>query len=164
MRELKSEHKKKLSDKAIKRWEAEEYRVNFAKTIAARYPDGKRTCAKCKEEKTLEEFTTDRSRSMGSGKCVPCNRKDAMKYKIKKMYGIEWEEFEQLIEKAQSRCEICKADLALGVKGLAPHIDHDHNTGRIRGILCGLCNRGIGQLGDDLERVEAAASYLRERR
>lgn len=52
-----------------------------------------------------------------------------------------------------SVCAICK--------GPAEVIDHDHVTGHVRGILCFHCNTGLGHFGDDLNRIETAADYIR---
>lgn len=41
-------------------------------------------------------------------------------------------------------------------------VDHCHQTRKLRGLLCGSCNRGIGLLGDSVERMEAALSYLKK--
>lgn len=50
-------------------------------------------------------------------------------------------------------CECCQTRTAT-------HLDHDHKTGAFRGWLCGNCNRGLGQLGDDVDSVMRAMSYL----
>jgi len=63
------------------------------------------------------------------------------------------------MEKAQgNRCPICQRGLAgLERRG---HIDHDHKTGRVRGILCARCNVGIGYFKDDPARLRRALEYL----
>ena len=52
-------------------------------------------------------------------------------------------------------CQICQREL-----GDKPHVDHDHETGAVRGILCFNCNGGLGQFGDDIDRLEQAIEYL----
>jgi hypothetical protein len=51
-------------------------------------------------------------------------------------------------------CAICGDGLA------TPHIDHDHVTGRVRGILCPSCNIGLGRFKDDVSRLKSGIAYL----
>jgi Recombination endonuclease VII len=82
--------------------------------------------------------------------------------KIFKKYGLTAAAFDALLEVQMGHCAICPRPLA--PSGLGTHVDHDHLTGKIRGVLCGCCNRGIGQLGDSAERVQSAADYLKAHR
>lgn len=62
--------------------------------------------------------------------------------------------------RADARCAICGGDHPGGRFGNW-HIDHDHNSGAVRGVLCSWCNTALGLLGDDPERMDRAAEYLR---
>lgn len=77
-------------------------------------------------------------------------------------YGLTVDQFNILLEVQKGRCAICRVELqSTGrSKGTAAHVDHDHGSGRVRGILCHRCNAGIGLLGDDPDRVRAACEYL----
>lgn len=75
---------------------------------------------------------------------------------LRKSYGIDSEDFELLVEAQMKLCAICFRYL-----GKQLHVDHDHQTGRIRGLLCGKCNKAIGLLHDKPGLAEAAAKYLR---
>jgi hypothetical protein len=75
-----------------------------------------------------------------------------------KQYGLTVAEFEAMFEAQGRRCACCKTDKLKGNKGWC--VDHDHASGLVRGILCGLCNTGIGALGDNVEGVRRAVEYL----
>lgn len=76
-------------------------------------------------------------------------RENTLRFK----YGIEPEEFDRLLTEQGGHCAICPATDDLCV-------DHNHETGKVRGILCRHCNAGLGQFRDDLERMRAAVKYL----
>lgn len=77
-----------------------------------------------------------------------------------KSYGLTPEELAELLS-SRKTCDICgKEKNGRGQKGL--HVDHDHNTGEVRGLLCGKCNRGLGFFGDSIAILVAAIEYLTE--
>jgi hypothetical protein len=78
---------------------------------------------------------------------------------LKQSYGLTLEEFDLLMEVQNGLCGICKTPLLPTKSGT--HVDHDHATGRIRGLLCGSCNKGLGNFRDSSAFLLAAASYLK---
>lgn len=71
-------------------------------------------------------------------------------------YGKTIEEIEGMFAGHDGLCDICNQEG--GKKGL--HLDHCHETGRIRGLLCIRCNLGLGHFNDDPERLVKALAYL----
>jgi hypothetical protein len=62
------------------------------------------------------------------------------------------------------RCAICRSRLAGGMSsGARLHVDHNHRTGRIRGLLCSHCNVGLGHFRESTRSLRAAVTYLRRR-
>ena len=93
------------------------------------------------------EATMDRFKA--AGKRTVSNRKSHLKRK----YGLTLEAFDELLASQGGGCAICgKPD--------ADNVDHDHTTGRVRGILCWDCNIAIGKFADDQDRLAAAMTYL----
>jgi len=74
------------------------------------------------------------------------------------LYGITKDEYEAMLAGQDGRCAICRVDTPGGKGGW--HVDHDHDTKVIRGLLCHHCNIGVGQFKDDPEILRAAADYL----
>lgn len=97
--------------------------------------------------------------------CIKChvarsNRYHTQSYRFRK-YGItrEW-----YVEQCKQGCSICKRELdpySL-IKRDRGHIDHDHQTLKVRGVLCDLCNKGLGQFKDSISLLENAINYLKE--
>ena len=77
---------------------------------------------------------------------------------IKRRYGISEEEYKRILESQYGKCAICGL-IAQNIRGF--HIDHNHIEKRIRGILCGNCNIGLGQFKDSIESLEKAIEYLK---
>ncbi|MBO1267080.1 endonuclease VII domain-containing protein [Arthrobacter cavernae] len=75
--------------------------------------------------------------------------------RIKWRYGLSPEEFEGLHSSQGGKCAICSL-----IPPTPLHVDHDHETGKVRGLLCGSCNRAIGLLKDDTDLMRSAIAYL----
>lgn len=77
---------------------------------------------------------------------------------VQRTYGISELEYATLWMVQCGKCAICTEPMETG----NIHVDHDHETNRVRGLLCSNCNRAIGLFGDDLTVVLAAGDYLGE--
>jgi hypothetical protein len=78
------------------------------------------------------------------------------------MYGITTDELLRLEQESNGLCAICNRPPS-GESGEARlAVDHDHATGKVRGLLCGKCNKGLGLLQDDPAILAAAIAYLEE--
>lgn len=77
---------------------------------------------------------------------------------IKRKYGITIEEYECLLYNQDNKCAICFSSDPKGKGGF--HIDHCHESGKIRGILCSMCNLMLGKAGDDPALLRRAANYI----
>ncbi len=75
-------------------------------------------------------------------------------------YGLTPDALAALLAGQNGVCAICRTVLNSTSKPTTPHVDHDHKTGAIRGLLCSHCNTGIGALRDDAANVMAAYRYL----
>lgn len=70
--------------------------------------------------------------------------------------GVTVEDVQQMWERQNHQCAICKVPITLKA-----HLDHDHTTGKVRGLLCPHCNHGLGKFKDSVENLLAAIEYLR---
>ena len=82
---------------------------------------------------------------------------------LRRAYGITVEDYEAMHAAQGGVCAICGSESNYYKAGAlcALAVDHDHETGKVRGLLCNHCNRAIGMLKDDADVIERAASYVR---
>jgi hypothetical protein len=79
---------------------------------------------------------------------------------IMRNYGLAKGDFERMLDEQQNKCAICGFEFHDEGKSTRPHIDHCHNSGDVRGLLCSLCNIGLGHFKDDPQRLQSAIEYL----
>ena len=78
---------------------------------------------------------------------------------IKCVYGLSYTDYKAMFLAQEEKCAICKKEQKLFNTNLA--VDHCHDTGKIRGLLCKQCNIGLGYFKDNPDILEAAVNYLK---
>lgn len=105
-------------------------------------------CIGCNVWRPRDAFNVDNSRK--SGKQAVCRSCAGITH-IRTRYRMSHEKAVELMERP---CEIC------GEEWRRLNVDHDHKTGKVRGSLCGKCNRGLGLFGDNVDMLRRAIAYL----
>ena len=78
-------------------------------------------------------------------------------YDMLRRYGLSKEDYQKMWDSQKGKCAICGKSFD---KENVAHIDHNHKTKRVRGLLCKMCNWGIGHFDDDKELLLKAIKYL----
>ena len=119
-----------------------------------------RTCNICGETKALTEYYVNNKGNL-HGKCKKCyvkkqqDKYDPLKKRnenLKRCYGITLEEYNTLLSNQDGKCATCGTNVFV--------VDHCHDTGKVRGLLCHSCNRAMGLLGDNVSVIESMIRYL----
>jgi hypothetical protein len=143
-----------------------------------------KTCNVCGETKSLSDYYPTKFKSKQfpdkiyyHGKCKSCFIKEKQKdytpekgrdKNLKHLYGITLQEYNTLLEQQNHCCAICESTDPKGRKsgrgGAVEvfYVDHDHNTGKVRGLLCNVCNRTMGYVGENSGVLEEMIKYLQK--
>lgn len=149
----------------------------------ARVPWKAQRCCRCGEDKPLEDFHRDAGRANGrTVYCKACrlspesrarraaqtrewrlnNREKALasyrKQDLKRHFDMTPEQYDALLAEQDGKCAICRCDQCATGRRFA--VDHNHETGAVRGLLCTNCNQGIGHFQEDPEVLHAAIAYV----
>ena len=154
-------------------------------TRSSPMPEGatEKWCPRCSVMKPLGMFNV-RPNGRPKGWCGPCEkqyqsdraktevgktqrRKASAKwaagprnaYNLQWRYGLTVEQYDAILKSQGGRCAICRAERP-DSRTKQWHVDHCHATGKVRGLLCGQCNLGLGQFRDDPALLRQAIKYL----
>ncbi|WAL94491.1 endonuclease VII domain-containing protein [Streptomyces sp. Je 1-369] len=117
-------------------------------------PHGHKRCPQCTEVKPHAEWEPNPTSSDGySSYCKICRAERNQRSYFKRKYGITMAERDELVLSQAGVCCICLAAPAV-------HVDHCHDTGRVRGVLCFSCNAALGQFKDRPDSIRRAAAYV----
>ena len=140
-----------------------------------RYISGKHNCVACvkiaslkrnKEGKTKEWVQKNREKVNDANRkryhsLTPQEKQRRNRAQNVATYGLTVEKYDAMLVKQGSVCALCDG-AETNIKKTHLCIDHDHNTGKVRALLCDRCNRGIGAFGDNLDLLEKAVLYLQK--
>lgn len=113
-----------------------------------------RRCPECSAKRKKDQQRESKARN--KERVLARNREGryGRRWELVTKYGLTMEEYEQMCRERDHRCDIC------GKSSKSPCVDHDHDTGLVRGLLCRKCNRGLGLLGDNAAALARVVSYL----
>jgi len=117
-----------------------------------------KTCGKCKQEKPLSDFNRNRSRVDGlQDWCHDCHGPAVRKSQLQRAYGITPEDYDEMYEAQCGCCVICGDHQSTLTAVL--HVDHNHETGKVRGLLCRFCNLLEGFIKDKPQALDRLRDY-----
>lgn len=127
-------------------------------------------CKECGQDKVAGDFHWKSNGNVAHGqRCRVCYKKFCEQpwYKerqrdnnLKRLYGISAEEYNTFYREQGGVCAVCKQESDATGKNSTLQVDHDHKSGKVRGLLCYRCNLAMGVLAEDEKRIYQILDYL----
>ncbi len=134
--------------------------------VERRSPDGKQSqCKKCNVAKTMAWRIKPENKEKFAANCAAWAKANPVKIAATKKrsrlkrYGLTLEAMADMAVQQENKCAICKSPAEIEQYGTLA-IDHCHATGAVRGLLCQMCNKALGQFYDSPALLRAAADYV----
>lgn len=119
-----------------------------------------KVCRRCGERKSLTEYSKNPTGKDGlRSECRACRYLADRDYLLKVRFGIDSATYDRLLAAQGGGCALCGSTNP-GGRWTSFHVDHCHDTGRVRGLLCAYCNGALGTLGDSPEALLRAYEYV----
>lgn len=126
--------------------------------MTSKHVDATKACPRCKLDKPLTDYNTQAKSVDGlQFMCRECQRVD----KRFRRYGVTAGWYDKTLEAQGMSCAVCRIHISDYTRSRYFDVDHDHNTGKPRGLLCNRCNMVLGQIDDDRRLLNALNTYLK---
>lgn len=146
--------KKCFSQRAAATYRRKRERAGFTVTARRQDPEGHKYCPRCTTLLPHARFSKAPRQAGGlNAWCKECVAAKARETRFLKVYGLTLAQRDALIDSQDGLCAICQ-------KREAVHVDHDHATGQVRGVLCFQCNAALGQVADSSETLRRMIDYV----
>jgi hypothetical protein len=157
---IKSSNPYELNRRAKRRNTTVEKLIALEKDEQDKIDKGYTFCNSCKEWKIFGKAKTYCKECCSERSRTKYNLEKQRQYILKKKYGITPEKYDEMLSEQDYRCYICQKHEDKLDRSLA--VDHCHKTGKVRGLLCGNCNRFLGQIDDNIDTAERLLMYLQK--
>jgi hypothetical protein len=142
-----------LCNKHYTRWQ----RYGVVDLPASAAPS-ERFCRGCNETKPMDAF--GRRGAGWVSRCKTCTNASAQVRNLAIKYGMTLDDYERMHAQQSGVCAICMRSSVYKGEERRLAVDHDHTTGKVRGLLCQTCNRVLGLVDDNVEVLRRAIDYL----
>ena len=135
-----------------------------------------KTCTTCGETKLISKFWKGSSKSLGvQHRCTKCGKAYNKKFwaskagrrthlanKLKSSFGLSLGEYDSMLDAQGGVCLICGGTEGRKYRGVPTRlaVDHDHKTGKVRGLLCYRCNSVLAFVNDDVDLLQTHINYI----
>ena len=140
-----------------------------------RYMSGKHNCVACSKKNSQRRHKLGEPQRWAKENAERVNAANRRKYKDLtqeekrvrnrkqqlSLYGLTLDDYSAMLVEQSGVCAICGKEEAVSSKGVLS-VDHDHKSGKVRGLLCDTCNRGLGHFFDNTELLTKAVLYLEQ--
>lgn len=135
--------------------------VTIAQRVPSTMDEIMKRCPRCEQTKTFDNFHKDKSQRDGMCTyCKECLKNDTRVRNrlLKSKFGITIEQFNEMFKQQEGNCAICGKHQSEEYRAF--NVDHNHETGQVRGLLCNNCNTGLGRFEDSIKFLRGAIKYL----
>ena len=150
-------------------YEQERIKIGYPIRNTRLVVNGLLKCNVCKEMLTIDKFPKRQQTPTGFDyRCISCTKKyfkvrqvKDQENRLKRIYSLTLKDYDNMLVSQNGLCALCGTP-AIESSHRRLQVDHDHETGKVRGLLCGNCNAFIGMADDSIEKLLNGVEYLKK--